>query len=120
MLAARSGNAREKCPSGAIRWPRGRRAPAPRAAPRALGAGADAAKNRFPAHFFLAMPKTWPYIQKIGSKISREREKSGKEGENASTGTTPAARAVRLRRRSAQQPWNREDVDGRGGQARAS
>src|SRR5215831_15558332 len=73
MLAARSGNAREKCPSGAIRWPRGRRAPAPRAAPRALGAGADGAapppKIAFQPIFSLQCQKHGPTFKKSAAKF---------------------------------------------------
>src|SRR5438093_4099190 len=97
----------------AARGRRGKRRPAcPR---RVLGS----VKIRRRGHFFLAMPKTWPYIQKTCSQNFRGRATNGEEGESASTGATPAARVVRLRRGSAQQPRDREDVHGRGGQARA-
>src|SRR5262249_1880459 len=104
MLAARSENASEKWPSGASRRPREPTRDRSRSGSAGLGAAADAAQNLGLGHFFLSMPKTRPNIEKIGNKISREREESGKEGESASTGTTPAARAVRLRCGSAQQP----------------
>ena len=112
FLAHRSGSAEErkqKVDFGAARWSRGE----PAASARGRG---GAGQNTI---FFLQWKKYGPTVRKIRQVENFSAERSGEEGKSASTGATPAARAVRLRRRGHQQSGHREGVHGGSGEARS-
>src|SRR5262245_14649119 len=117
IVAAEPKNASEKLPSEASSSARNASAGAPAASSSVPPGGFGGAKIAFFPCKGKKLATQCRKIRRVENVPEKKLEEVGEEGKSASTGASPAARVVRLRRRGHQQSGHREGVHGGSGQA---